>query len=289
MIEQIQTQTAQALKNSQIELFTDFACELSQCAAAVILPYFRVPVAIENKAGQHHFDPVTIADTAAELAMRGLIHERYPEHGILGEEHGYKAGSSGLTWVLDPVDGTRAFITGMPLWGTLIALFDGLKPVIGVMDQPVMEERYIGNKFKSVCIHRGVETPLRTRQCERLSDAVMMTTSPDMFVNSAEQLAWQCLADKLRMSRFGGDCYAYCMLSRGFVDLVVEADLQAYDIQALIPIVEGAGGVVTNWHGEPAIAGGQVIAAGTAELHRQALEVLRPASDFAVDPIADEG
>lgn len=278
MIEQLKTQTAYTLKNSELQLLTEFACELAGHATGEILPHFRVPVLIENKGMNSQFDPVTIADKAAETVMRRLIKERYPQHGILGEEHGYEAGDVNLTWVLDPIDGTRAFITGLPLWGILIALFDGQQAVLGVMDQPVMQERYIGNRFKSVCMHNGKETVLRTRQVQNLADAIMMTTSPDMFTTKEEQGVYKSLIDQLRMSRFGGDCYAYCMLARGFVDLVVEADLQPYDIQALIPIVEGAGGVVTNWRGESAIAGGQVIAAATVELHRQALEILQSAA-----------
>lgn len=278
MIEQIKTPTAHALNQSELQLLTDFACELADHAGSEILPHFRVPVVIENKGLNRQFDPVTIADKAAETVMRRLIKERYPQHGILGEEHGYEAGDVNLTWVLDPIDGTRAFITGLPLWGILIALFDGRQAVLGVMDQPFMQERYIGNGVKSVCEQRGVQTVLQTRQVQNLADAIMMTTSPDMFITEAEQLAYKSLMGQLRMSRFGGDCYAYCMLAGGFVDLVVEADLQPYDIQALIPIIEGAGGVITNWRGEPAIAGGQVIAAGTAELHRQALEVLASAA-----------
>ena len=276
MIEQIKTLTAHALKNSELDELTDFAGELADFAAAEILPYFRVPVSVEDKGCQSQFDPVTIADQAAEAAMRKAIKNHYPEHAILGEEHGYESGAVNLTWVLDPIDGTRAFITGMPLWGVLIALFDGTKPVLGVMDQPFMRERYIGVAGKSVCLSGGAETLLQTRQCMKLADAILMTTAPDMFVTADEKLAYQSLMGQLRMNRFGGDCYAYCMLARGFVDLVVEADLQPYDIQALIPVVEGAGGVITNWRGESACGGGQVVAAATAELHQQALDILRP-------------
>ncbi len=278
MIDQLKTQIPYLIEDSELQQLKDFAGELAESARSEILPYFRVSVVVEDKGSPSQFDPVTIADKAAETAMRRIIKEQYPQHGILGEEHGYQAGDVNLTWVLDPIDGTRAFITGLPLWGVLIALFDGQRPVLGVMDQPVLQERYIGDSQKSVCVSHGKETVLHTRGCNNLADAIMMTTSLDMFVTEPERLAYKNLTDQLRMSRFGGDCYAYCMLASGFVDLVVEADLQPYDIQALIPIVEGAGGVVTNWRGDPAIAGGQVIAAGTAELHRQALEFLRSAA-----------
>ena len=279
MIDQIMSRSAQVLENSDIESLTKFACLLAENASAEILPYFRQPLVVENKIAEpNEFDPVTIADQAAEIVMRQLIKKHYPQHGILGEEHGYEAGESGLTWVLDPIDGTRAFITGLPVWGILIALFDGTQPVIGVMDQPFTGERYVGNRQQSVCIHRNNEIMLQTRQCNQLANAIMMTTSPDMFSNDSELRAYDVLSSKLLMSRFGGDCYAYCMLARGLVDLVVEADLQAYDIQALIPVVEGAGGVVSNWDGKPAYAGGQVVAAGTAALHQQALDILHTAA-----------
>ena len=268
-----------------------FACELADLAAAEILPYFRTEVAVENKVTESsvrthdgvpvspaEFDPVTVADKNAEAVIRQKIRDTYPSHGILGEEHGLHAGSSGLTWVLDPIDGTRAFITGLPLWGCLIALFDGVEPVLGVMEQPYLQERYIGTCDTAHYIGRGNPEPcsdtpvvMSTRNCNQLAQAVMMTTSMDMFKSKSEQNAFYRLAGKVRMHRFGGDCYAYCMLAQGFIDLVVEADLQPYDIQALIPIVQGAGGVITNWQGGSARAGGQVIAAATPELHQRAL------------------
>ena len=279
MIDQITFKNASAVENSDLELLTQFACRLAEHAGAEILPYFRQPVAVRNKLAEtNDFDPVTIADQAAETVMRQLIKKHYPQHGILGEEHGYEAGESALTWVLDPIDGTRAFITGLPVWGTLIALFDGTKPVIGVMDQPFTGERYIGNRNQSLCLHQNIEVLLQTRQCNNLADAIMMTTSPDMFRNENEVMVYEQLQSKLLMSRYGGDCYAYCMLARGYVDLVVEADLQPYDIQALIPIVEGAGGVVSSWDGSSAYSGGQVIAAGSESVYQQALEILHTAA-----------
>ncbi len=278
MIDSLLSQTPVELDSAALVELTQFAGELAEVAGIAIEPYFRRAIPVDDKAPGALFDPVTVADKASETAMRDLISSRYPDHGIFGEEHGLEAGPSGLTWVLDPIDGTRAFISGLPLWGTLIALFNGHDVVLGVMNQPFMKERYVGNRMQAVCMHDGGQRVLKTRQCHNLSEAVMMTTSPDMFQHCAEQEAHQALAGRLRMSRFGGDCYAYCMLASGFVDLVVEADLQPYDIQALIPIVEGAGGVVSNWCGESAIAGGQVIAAATEDLHRQALSVLSVAA-----------
>ena len=297
MIEQIVRVDRVHLDDATFAQYIDFACELADLAATQILPHFRTSVAVENKratgetdsAAAVDFDPVTVADQRAEAVMRERIRAAYPDHGVLGEEHGLHASDTGLTWVLDPIDGTRAFITGVPLWGCLIALFDGQEPVLGVMDQPWLKERYIGAQAagfsQSYCLDGRAEPPaqvtkqmLQTRHCTHLSDAVMMTTSPDMFGTAAERAAFDGLSAQVKMQRFGGDCYAYCMLARGLVDLVVEADLQAYDIQALIPIIHAAGGVVSDWYGNSARAGGQVLAAANPTLHKLALAALQPAA-----------
>ena len=254
--------------------FQAFAEALADAAAGAIEPYFRTRLDVQDKggdpAGGRAYDPVTVADRAAEQAMRALVRERYPTHRILGEEEGETEGSSELTWVLDPIDGTRAFITGLPLWGTLIALNDGTQPVLGVMNQPFTRERYVGTP--SGAWRNGV--PLRTRPCADLSTARLMATTPDMFDTPALLAGFDAVARKVQLRRFGGDCYAYCMLASGFVDLVVEANLQAYDVQALIPIVEGAGGVFTAWDGGPAQQGGAVVACGDPALHEEVLRLL---------------
>ncbi len=267
------------LSDQQLQSFVDFACDLADAAAAITLTRFRQPLPVENKLGDTGFDPVTAADRAAEKAMRELITEQYPSHGILGEEYGHSSEGSRLTWVLDPIDGTRAFISGLPTWGTLIALYDGVMPVLGVMDQPFTAERYLAaaGSDKTTCVHRGKESQLSTRDCRQLSLATMMSTAPDMF-DAVEFEVQQELAGEVRLMRYGGDCYAYCMLAGGHVDLVVEAGLSTYDIQALIPIVENAGGVVTDWQGGSAVDGGQVLASATQELHQQALARLQPAA-----------
>jgi len=266
------------LSDQQLQSFVDFACDLADAAAAITLTRFRQSLAVENKLVDTGFDPVTAADRAAEKAMRELITERYPSHGILGEEYGHSSEGNRLTWVLDPIDGTRAFISGLPTWGTLIALYDGVKPVLGVMDQPFTAERYLAaGSDKTTCVHRGKESQLSTRHCHQLSVATMMSTAPDMF-DAVEFEVQQKLAGEVRLMRYGGDCYAYCMLAGGHVDLVVEAGLSTYDIQALIPIVENAGGVVTDWQGGSAVNGGQVLASATQELHQQALARLQPAA-----------
>ncbi|VVM47027.1 Histidinol-phosphatase [Pseudomonas fluorescens] len=260
------------LNAEQIGEYRAFAEQLAQAAAAAIQPYFRANLAVEDKGGRL-YDPVTVADKAAEDAMRSLIQERYPSHGILGEEQGVAVGSSPLTWVLDPIDGTRAFITGLPLWGTLIALNDGTKPVVGVMNQPFTGERFIGTP-------EGAwlgSTPLKTRTCSDLASATLMCTTPDMFDSEARKAAFEAVAGQARLMRYGGDCYAYCMLASGFVDVIVEASLQPYDVQALMPIIEGAGGVITAWDGSSAQNGGCVVACGDPALHAQMIELLRHA------------
>ena len=245
------------------------------CSSDLILPYFRQSIAITNKLGSEGFDPVTEADRNAEHEIRKLIRSRYPSHGIMGEEHGHEAGTSGLTWIVDPVDGTRAFMCGMTQWGTLIALHDGDRPVIGILDQPFLRERWISAGGKTVFRdHAGGERLLTARRCASLSQAVLTTTSPVGYFNSEEQDAFWMLSGRSQLTRFGGDCYAYGLLAMGFVDVVVEAGLQPWDIQALIPIIEGAGGVVTDWQGKPVTGGGRVVACGDPQVHAEALGVL---------------
>ena len=268
---------AVSLADSELQSLTNFACQLADLAGNTIMPYFRQELSVDNKLSGGSFDPVTVADKEAELRMREQIQSSHPGHGILGEEYGAVQGETGLTWVLDPIDGTRAFISGLPVWGTLIALHDGQRPVIGVMDQPFTGERFIASGNRSVLQQHGREKILQTRACNKLDQAIMMSTDPDMFDRS-ERRVQQQLASSVKLMRFGGDCYAYCMLASGCIDLVVEAGLSAYDIQALIPIIECAGGVVSDWQGNPADSGGQVVAASNLKLHAQALELLAPAA-----------
>lgn len=261
-----------SLNAEQITEFRAFAEQLADAAALAIQPYFRASLEVEDKGGRL-YDPVTVADEAAEDAMRALIQARYPAHGILGEEQGVAQGSSPLTWVLDPIDGTRAFITGLPLWGTLIALNDGEQPVVGVMNQPFTGERFVGTPEGAW--RSG--TPLKTRACGALEAATLMCTTPDMFDTPARKAAFEHVAGRARLMRYGGDCYAYCMLASGFVDVIVEASLQPYDVQALMPIIEGAGGVITAWDGSSAQNGGCIVACGDPALHTQVVEMLRAA------------
>lgn len=279
MYQDLPKSPAVEIPDDELDSLLDLLDILADASGQVIRPHFRTALAVDNKQEGFDYDPVTIADKAAETAIRELIAKQRPEDGIFGEEHGYDVGTSGLTWVIDPIDGTRAFITGMPLWGTLVALYDGQKPVLGMMDQPYTGERFIGSRRGARLQTRHGSMALRTRDCAELSSAVLQSTSMEMFMLPAEQAAFSELSSYTRLTRFSGDCYAYCMLAHGLIDLVVEADLKPYDIAALIPVVEGAGGVVTNWRGGPAHNGGQVIAAGDPVLHAQALEILGLAAD----------
>ncbi|MET0545238.1 MAG: histidinol-phosphatase [Caulobacterales bacterium] len=269
--------SSQHATDAELAELTAFAETLADAARAAILPFFRAQNEIENKA-KAGFDPVTAADRAAEAAMRELIGRKYPKHGIIGEEMPEKKSRCGLSWVLDPIDGTRAFIAGLPLWGVLIALVQEGRPVIGVIDQPYMGERFIGYPGGATFKRTGEnERPLSTRACGQLRDAVVMTTDP--YILTAPELhGFDQIRAASKLTRYGADCYAYAMLAMGHVDLVIESGLKQYDVAALIPVIEGAGGLVTNWRGGPASMGGQVIASGDPRAHAQALVALRRAA-----------
>lgn len=253
-----------------------FAHRLADASGRVIRPYFRQRLDVTDKSkGASAFDPVTVADQQAEAAIRALIKAEHPDHGILGEELGAEAGSSPYTWVVDPIDGTRAFICGIPLWGTLIALNDGERPILGILDQPVTSERFLGDGESAELLHEGVSRPLRTRPCQALSEAVLTTTHPTGYFTPVEQKAFQEVGQRARMTRYGGDCYAYGLLAMGFIDVIIEATLKPYDVQALIPIVQGAGGIMTTWKGGDAQHGGRIVAAGDRRVYEEVLETLR--------------
>jgi myo-inositol-1(or 4)-monophosphatase len=253
----------------------DFAHTLADGSGQAVLPYFRVPVGITNKDRTGGFDPVTAADEAAERSIAAAVAQRWPDHGFVGEEHGTKRPDARYRWVVDPIDGTRAFIMGSPMWGTLIGLMDGSDPVLGLMDQPFTRERFwSGPDGSFLRVGDTPPMPIKTRSCSALSDAVLTTTHPDLFEAGMEADAFARLKGHVRMTRFGGDCYGYCLLAAGFVDLVVEAGLKAYDIVALIPIIEKAGGRITTWDGKPATEGGRIVASGDPHLHDEALAVL---------------
>jgi myo-inositol-1(or 4)-monophosphatase len=250
------------------------AVEFTAAAGTVILPHFRAGVRVENKAA-HGYDPVTEADRLAEAVIRERIRARFPGHGVFGEEHGHEPGN-GLTWVIDPIDGTRGFMTGMVHWGVLVALFDGEEPILGVMHQPFTEEFFLGANGRAEYRRRSESRPLRVRACESLNVAVLATTGPQYFAGD-EQGAFDSLRRLVRLTRYGGDCYHYCMLAMGQLDLAVEAGLKPYDVQAIMPIVRGAGGIVSTWQGGNASMGGRILAAGDPRVHRAAMKVLEAA------------
>jgi myo-inositol-1(or 4)-monophosphatase len=247
---------------------------LADASGKAILPYFRKPLTVDNKASGGAFDPVTEADRAGERAIRKRLAALHPDHGVLGEEMGRTAGTSPYTWVIDPVDGTRAFITGMPLWGTLIGVTCDGRAEIGMMDQPYTGERiWSGPKSTFWRGSDGRARRVAASSCRRLEDARLTATSPDLFTEKGEAAVFARLKAMARITRFGGDCYAYCLLAAGHIDLVVEAGLKAYDIVALIPVIERAGGVVTTWDGGRAEDGGRILAAANPELHAAALAI----------------
>ena len=248
---------------------------LADASGKVILPHFRTTLTVDNKANTG-FDPVTIADTDAEKIIRATLAKRFPDHGIIGEEFGTSDGTSRYRWIIDPIDGTRAFMIGLPLWGTLIGVLDKETPVLGMMDQPFTQERFWAGPRGGSSYRRGEGKTQRlaTHKTSTLEAAVLVATTPDMFRSKIEKAAFVRVSKRVRITRFGGDCYAYCLLAAGHIDLVIEASLKAVDIVPLIPIIEQAGGRVTTWDNKPAIAGGRVVAAANAKLHAAALDLL---------------
>jgi len=248
---------------------------MADAARSAISPHFRTVLDVDNKLDAG-FDPVTIADRASETAMREVLARLAPADRILGEEFG-STGTEGLRrWVLDPIDGTRAFIAGLPTWTVLIALEEAGQPVVGVIDQPHIGERFTGWPGGATLDHAGQSRDLRTSSCDRLDAAILASTDAYLF-DGVERAAFETVRESVRLCRYGFDAYAYAMLALGSVDLVVESGLQIYDVQALIPVVCGAGGVVTNWTGGDASTGGQVVAAANKHLLEQALEKLAAA------------
>lgn len=246
---------------------------MADAARSAILPFFRQgKLGTENKSSEG-YDPVTVADRAAEQAMRAVLAEYRPEDGVWGEEFGRKDGPSGRLWILDPIDGTRAFVAGTPTWGVLIALSAGGAPILGVIDQPYINERFIGTADVARMTGPQGAMDLRVRSTTELSEAIILTTFPEVGTE-AEGAAFHRVAGACQLTRYGMDCYGYALLAAGQVDLVIEAGLSAYDIAAPVAVIEAAGGLVTNWQGGPAYNGGTALAAATPELHAKALALL---------------
>ncbi len=255
--------------------FLPFAHHLADLSGDVIRPWYRTDLALIDKGGHYDYDPVTEGDRAGETVMRAAITATHPDHGILGEEHGRRAGTGPWEWVLDPIDGTRAFVAGLPTWGTIIGLREGGAPVLGVVNQPISGERWWGSDAGAfVRDHRG-ERPIRARRGVTLRDAVFATTTPELFQTPAQQALLAALQAGTRLRRYGGDCFNYVLIAMGSIDVVVERALQPYDVVGVIPIIEAAGGVITNWAGGPAGDGGGAVAAGSPELHAEVMRLVR--------------
>jgi inositol-phosphate phosphatase / L-galactose 1-phosphate phosphatase / histidinol-phosphatase len=245
---------------------------LADAARPIARRYFRTAVAVDDKTDA---SPVTIADREAETAMRALLTEHVPQHGVFGEEHGAVRTDAEYVWVLDPIDGTKAFITGLPIFGTLIALLHRGRPVLGIIDQPILQERWLGVAGQRSTFNGK---PIQVRACASLPDAYMYSTAPIMFPGALEQ-RHAALTQRVKLFRWGGDCYAYGLLASGHVDLVVENSLKLYDFAALVPVVKGAGGLITDWAGKEldVNSDGSVLAAGDPAIHRAASAVLNGA------------
>ncbi len=253
--------------------FAAFVDELATVSGETIRPFFRSALGVENKSHTGGFDPVTQADRAAEAAMRALIKRTFPEHGVVGEEFGADRPDAEYVWVLDPIDGTKSFICGLPAWGTLIALTRGGVPIYGMMHQPFTREHFSGDGRGAHYRGPAGDRALQVRPCAELRDAIMLTTSP-LLMNEADRQAFRRVERQVRLSRYGGDCYAYCVLAAGHVDLLIETELKPHDVLALIPIIEGAGGIITTWDNGRPHNGGRIIAAGDKRVHEHAMALL---------------
>lgn len=264
---------------SLIDELAHVAFVAADAAAQETLKWFRNDhLSAVNKLADG-FDPVTEGDRAAERAIRAVLTQLRPDDAVMGEEEGPTAGTTGLTWVLDPIDGTRGFISGTPTWGTLIAVGDDAGPQLGLIDQPYVGERFVGTPNGATLHHQGHSRTIQTRSTRNLSDATIFTTFPEVGTD-LDRDGFHMLARQCKLTRYGMDCYAYALLAAGQIDLVVEAGLNAYDIQGPIAVVQAAGGVASTWSGKNAKDGGQVICAANADIHAAALDVL---GDFAND------
>ena len=249
------------------------AAELADAARIATLAHFRSTGLTADTKETDRFDPVTVADRLSEQRMRAILAQRRPDDGILGEEFGSTAGTSGLTWVLDPIDGTRGYLSGTPTWGVLISVADDTGPVYGIIDQPYIGERFEGGLGRAEVNGPMGRKALVTRPARPLSEAIVFTTFPEVGL-PAEGEAFRRVAAKARLVRYGMDCYAYALIAAGQIDLVIESGLKAYDVQAPIAVIEAAGGIVTDWHGNPCPNGGQVLAAANRDIHAAALALL---------------
>jgi myo-inositol-1(or 4)-monophosphatase len=243
-------------------------------AGPIALEYFRKRIPVEDKRHGDYYDPVTEADRRVEALIRARLLRAFPDHRIAGEEYG-TVGEGSTYWVIDPIDGTRSFISGMPTWGILLGLVVEDRPLVGIMHQPFTGETWLADPEDGARLRLGsTESPLRTRADATLDDAVLYSTHPGMFQQPGLLERYQRLSARCRLQRWGGDCYAFALVAQGGVDLMVDSSLMPYDILPLVPIIEGAGGVVTDLHGRTPLEGGTVIAAANPALHAAALEIM---------------
>ncbi len=266
------------LSQSEQDSLKKTAHAMADVAQVETLRHFRVSGLVADNKEADGFDPVTVADRAAEVAMREVLAKMRPDDAILGEEFGYTEGTSGLTWVLDPIDGTRGYISGTPTWGVLISVRDETGPFYGMICQPYIGERFVGGLGEAWVDGPHGRNDLKARAARPLSEAIMLTTFPAIGT-PVEKAAFDAVKKQVQLTRYGMDCYGYALLAAGQVDLVIEAGLQAYDVQAPIAVVQAAGGVVTDWRGRPAHEGGRLLAAANAEVHAAALAILQQAEE----------
>ena len=252
----------------------EFARATIEAAGPIALKYFRLPLTVENKAGTSRFDPVTVVDREIEAFIKDRISNAYPGHTIVGEETGTRQGNDSIRWFIDPIDGTRAYISGVPMWGILVGLMEGSNCCFGLMHQPYLQETYTGSIAGSFISKGETSQPLTTRETMELADAILYCTHPDVFSDKQDFTTFKVIAKQCRLMRYGGDCYSYCLLAQGCIDLVIEADLKAYDIVPLIPIIEAAGGMVTDWQGNRPVNGGKVVASANSVLHEKVLQLM---------------
>ena len=262
-------------EQAEVEARLAIALPIVEAAGRLALAHFRQPMAVENKLGTGAFDPVTAADRGVEALIRERLGQAFPDSPIVGEEDGFTPGSGPWSWIIDPIDGTRAFISGVPAWGVLVGLLKEGEPRAGIVRQPYLSESFVGSTGGAFLVTLEATTRLATSGRTDLGGAILYSTQPGMFADPGEQAGFDRIASAVRMCRFGGDCYSYCLLAAGFIDLVIEGGLQAYDILPLIPIVEAAGGVVTDPAGNRPLTGGTVIAAASPELAARARALMR--------------
>ena len=260
--------------------YLKFAHELADASGKVIRKYFRSKMTVEDKADD---SPVTVADRLTETIMREMISKKFPDHDILGEEHGYQPKGSKWKWVLDPIDGTRSFVAGMPIFGTLICLLEQEIPQIGMIDIPILQERWCGLRKKESIFYPnlpgGKPLACKVSNQQKIEKSILYSADPAMF-NNAQKPYFDQIAAQAKLVRFGGDCYSYGLLASGHIDLVVEADLKNYDVMALVPVVESAGGLISDWNGNSSFDDewdGCLVATASPELHKQALGLLKTA------------